>query len=100
MVRCDDGSVYTGVSTDVVRRLSEHSSGGARSARYLRIHRPVELIFTQCVGDRSAALTAEYAIKQLEKTQKEELAAGATTLHAVLAHYATRRAPQRRQRRS
>jgi len=94
MVRCDDGSVYTGISTDVARRLVEHQRGGARSARYLRTRRPVSVIFSQSVGDRSTALSAEHAIKRLEKTQKEALARGATTLHDVLAHYATRRTRQ------
>lgn len=96
MLRCNDGSVYTGVSTDVARRLDEHRSGGARSARYLRTRRPVEVIFTQCVGERAAALSAEYAIKRLEKAQKEELAGGVTTLADVLERYATQRALRRR----
>ena len=92
MLRCNDGSVYTGVSTDVARRLNEHRSGGARSARYLRARRPVDVIFAQRVGERSAALIAEHAIKRLEKNQKEELAGGITTLGEVLARYAMQRA--------
>jgi putative endonuclease len=95
MLRCDDGSVYTGVSTDVARRLNEHQSGGARSARYLRTRRPVDVIFTQRVGERSAALVAEHAIKRLEKTDKERLARGVTTLDDVLARYAVQRARRR-----
>lgn len=95
MLRCNDGSVYTGVSTDVARRLNEHRRGGARSARYLRTRRPVEVIFTERVGERAAALSAEYAIKRLEKTQKEELARGMTTLGEVLERYATQRALRR-----
>jgi putative endonuclease len=95
MIRCSDGSVYTGVSTDVTRRLNEHRGGGPRSARYLRTRRPVDMIFTQCVGERSAALIAEHAIKRLEKTEKERLARGVTTLDDVLARYALQRARRR-----
>jgi putative endonuclease len=95
MLRCSDGSVYTGVSTDVTRRLHEHRGGGARSARYLRTRRPVDMIFTQRVGERSAALIAEHAIKRLEKTDKERLARGVTTLDDVLARYALQRARRR-----
>ncbi len=92
MLRCNDGSVYTGVSTDVSRRLDEHRSGGARSARYLRTRRPLELIFTQRVGSRSAALSIEYAIKQLSKPKKEALAHGEATLADVLEQRTTQRA--------
>jgi len=95
MVRCDDGSLYTGVSTDVARRFREHQRGGARTARYLRTRKPVGMIFTQCVGDRSAALVAEHAIKRLDKPQKEALAAGVMPLRHVLAQYAMRRGQRR-----
>ena len=83
IVRCDDGSLYTGISTDVARRLLEHQRGGTRAARYLRSRLPIDLVFTQCIGDRSAALRAEWAIKRLEKTQKEALARGQLTLDDV-----------------
>jgi putative endonuclease len=84
IVRCADSSLYTGISTDVARRLKEHRSGGPRAARYLRTRMPIDVVFTQRVGDRSAALRAEWAIKQLEKTQKEALARGALSLGDVL----------------
>jgi putative endonuclease len=87
MVRCTDGSVYTGISTDVQRRWKEHQRGGTRTARYLRTRRPVDLIFSAMVGERGAALRAEHAIKQLAKPQKEALAAGALALCAVLHDY-------------
>ncbi len=88
MIRCDDGSVYTGISTDVARRLREHLGGGIRAARYLRSRRPIEVIFSQCVGNRSAALSAEYVIKRLDKPRKESLAAGTIRLRDVLAQRA------------
>ena len=83
MVRCDDGSLYTGISTDVARRLREHQLGGPRAARYLRTRRAIDVIFTRRIGDRSAALRAEWAIKRLEKIQKEALVAGQLTLDDV-----------------
>ena len=92
MVRCADGSVYTGISTDVQRRWREHQRGGARAARYLRTRKPVDLMFSAMIGERGAALRAEYAIKQLEKHQKEALANGALALRAVLDDYDDRRA--------
>jgi len=93
MVRCADGSVYTGISTDVQRRWKEHQRGGARAARYLRTRRPVDLIFSAMIGERGAALRAEYAIKRLEKPQKEALANGALALRVVLDEYDRARAP-------
>jgi len=92
MVRCADGSVYTGVSTDVERRWKEHQRGGSRAARYLKTRRPVDLIFSAMIGDKGAALRAEHAIKQLEKQQKEALAMGAVALQVLLDAYAERRA--------
>jgi putative endonuclease len=92
MVRCADGSVYTGISTDVQRRWKEHQRGGARAARYLRTRKPVDLIFSAMIGERGAALRAEHAIKQLEKQQKEALATGALALRVVLDDYKVRRA--------
>ena len=91
MVRCADGSVYTGISTDVQRRWKEHQRGGARAARYLRTRRPVDLIFSAMIGERGAALRAEHAIKQLEKSQKEALAKGLLALRVVLDDYDHRR---------
>lgn len=90
MVRCEDGSVYTGISTDVLRRWKEHQRGGSRAARYLRTRRPVDLIFSAMIGERGDALRAEYAIKRLEKPQKEALASGVLALRVVLDDYAVR----------
>jgi putative endonuclease len=84
--------LYTGISTDVQRRWKEHQRGGARTARYLRTRKPVDLIFSAMIGERGAALRAEYAIKQLEKPQKEALAKGALALRVVLDDYDHRRA--------
>ena len=83
MLRCGDGSVYTGITTDVERRVGEHRTG-KRGARYLRARGPIELLYSTEIGDRSAASVAEYAVKSLDKSQKEALAAGRLSLHEVL----------------
>lgn len=72
LLRCGDGSLYTGIAIDVARRLAEHEAG-ARGAKYLRGRGPLELAFSQQVGDRSAASRLEYRIKRLSREQKEML---------------------------
>jgi putative endonuclease len=71
MVRCADGTLYTGWTTDVARRVSQHNTG--RGARYTRIHRPVVLVYREEVPDRSAAMRRERAIKKLDRAHKERL---------------------------
>lgn len=72
MLRCADGTLYTGIATDVQRRIGEHELGN-RGAKYLRGRGPLELVFERVIGDRSAAMRVEHCIKQLPKTEKEEL---------------------------
>ena len=72
MLRCADDSLYTGIATDVERRVSEHA-GGTRGAKYLKGRLPVTLVFRCEVGDRSIAQRLEYRIKRLAKTDKERL---------------------------
>lgn len=79
VLRCGDGSLYTGVTTDVDRRLAEHASGGPRAAKYLRGRGPLSLAFSVHVGGKSAALTAERWIKAQPKRRKEEIVAGCLT---------------------
>ena len=79
IVRCGDGSLYTGIATDVDRRLREHESGG-RGARYLRGRGPLQLEFSANLGSRGEAQRYEHRVKQLERVQKEALIAGRTTL--------------------
>lgn len=73
MVRCGDGTLYTGIATDVERRLSEHRSGSIRSARYLRGRGPFTLVLERRIGSRSRALRVEHRIKQLNRAEKENL---------------------------
>jgi len=72
MLRCADGSLYTGITIDVSRRIGEHKQG-KRGAKYLRGRGPFELVYQRAVGDRSIATRIEYCIKQLPKVEKENL---------------------------
>jgi len=76
VLRCGDGSLYTGITTDVARRLIEHASGGPKAAKYLRGRGPLQLAFSAPVGGKSAALSMERWIKAQPKSRKEELVAG------------------------
>lgn len=68
LIECVDGSLYTGITTDVERRFAEHVSG--RGARYTCSHAPARLVASGPVGSRSQALRAELAIKRLPKEKK------------------------------
>lgn len=67
---CADGTFYTGVSTDVGRRVAEHNAGAPVGARYTRGRRPVALVYLETVPDRSRALRREREIKALERAEK------------------------------
>jgi len=71
LIRCKGGHLYTGISTDVQRRLAEHQSG--KGAKYLCGRDPLRLVFQQGIGSRSEALKVEAAIKKLTREAKEEL---------------------------
>ena len=83
IIRCADESLYTGIAVDVARRLREHQAG-LRGAKYLRGRGPLQLVFAQAVGDRSAASSAEHRVKRLDKTAKEALVAGRLSLDDLL----------------
>ncbi len=75
ILRCADGSLYTGWTTDVTQRTKAHNSG--KGAKYTRSRRPVELVFVEEHETKESALRREAAIKKLSKTSKEELIEGA-----------------------
>ena len=75
ILRCGDGSLYTGIALDVARRLEEHRQG-VRGAKYLRGRTPVELVFQQPAGDRAAAQRLEHRVKSLSRAEKEALIGG------------------------
>lgn len=76
ILRTASGTLYTGVTTDVRRRFSEHQAGGARCARSLRGKGPLELVFSEPVGDRSQALSLEWHVKRWSRRHKDELIRG------------------------
>lgn len=76
ILRCCDGSLYTGWSTDVERRLGQHRAGTA--SRYTASRLPVELAFAAQQGDRSAAMREEARIKRLDRGAKLALIAAAS----------------------
>ena len=71
VVRTKDGSLYTGIATDVERRLAEHEGG--TGAKYLRGRGPCRLVYERRIGDRALALRVEHGIKDLPKEEKERL---------------------------
>ncbi len=74
VLRCRDGSLYTGIATDVPRRIAEHERGLIGS-KYLRGRGPFTLVFQAAAPDRAHATRAELAIKRLPKPAKEQLVA-------------------------
>lgn len=74
ILRCSNGSLYTGITTDVERRFSEHCES-PRAARFTRSHRPLTLVFRKKIAKtRGEALKIERQVKRLSKEQKEKLA--------------------------
>jgi putative endonuclease len=73
IVRCGDGTLYTGIATDVRRRVAEHARRDGRGAKYLRGRGPLRLVFAREIGARSLALRIESRIKKFPKARKEAL---------------------------
>lgn len=71
IVRCADGSLYTGIAKDVTARVGEHNAGGG--AKYTRSRLPVELVYAEEASDRSAAQRREAALKKLGANEKRAL---------------------------
>jgi putative endonuclease len=71
ILRCGDGSLYTGITTDVEKRLEAHRSG--KGAKYTRGRTPLELVYSEECGDHSAALKRELEIKNLSREEKLKL---------------------------
>jgi putative endonuclease len=84
IIRCRDGTLYTGISTDVERRLAEHQQGGPKAARYLRGRGPLQLMLTLHACDRGTALKLERRIKRLSRAQKEALIQNPETMHKIV----------------
>lgn len=74
MLRCADGTLYTGIARDAEARAAVHNAG--RGAKYTRTRRPVQIVYREAAADRSAASRREYAIKRLNRKQKTALIGG------------------------
>ncbi len=71
MLRCKDGSFYTGITLEPPRRLAQHNAG--KASRYTRARLPVKMVYLEKCKTRSLALRREYAVKSLTRRQKENL---------------------------
>jgi putative endonuclease len=71
LLRCADGTLYAGSTTDVEARVRAHNAG--RGARYTSGRRPVEVVYREACGSRAAALRREHALKRLTRSAKETL---------------------------
>ena len=84
LLRCADGTLYTGITTDVDRRLAEHNADNALGARYTRSRRPVELVYVEAAESRSAAAKREAALRKLGRGRKLALACTCDPAHTGL----------------
>lgn len=75
ILRCADDSLYTGVTTDLTRRVLEHNES-LKGAKYTRVRRPVSLVYSEAFESRSAACVREAAIKKLSREEKSKLLEG------------------------
>lgn len=82
LIECADGSVYTGITTDVAARFAQHAQG--KGARYTRARKPKAVLASFELADRSSASRAEYRVKRLTPMQKRALADGSLALSSVL----------------
>ena len=71
ILRCGDGTLYTGITTDLEKRFAVHGMG--KGAKYTRGRGPLELVYRENCGNHSAALKREAAIKKLSREEKEKL---------------------------
>lgn len=76
LIRCKDRSLYTGITTNVKRRLEEHQNDERKAAKYLRGKSPLALVWQAKIGDKSTALKMENKVKRLSKVTKEKLVDG------------------------
>ncbi len=73
LIRCRDGALYTGISTDVNRRFTQHQAAGSAGSRYLKGRGPLTLVFQKNLVSKSLALKMERRVKSMSKAKKEQL---------------------------
>ena len=76
MIRCEDNSIYTGMTSNLEKRINEHLSKNKNGAKYTKSHNAIKLETAWKSKDKSLACQLEYQIKQLSKQQKENLISG------------------------
>ena len=84
ILRCEGETLYTGITTDVERRFSEHLVGEARGAKYTKMAKPRELAYSLPIGSRDIAARMEHRIKRLPKEEKEAVVAARFNLVDLL----------------
>jgi putative endonuclease len=84
LVRCHDGSLYTGISTDVAHRFAQHRGEGGAGSKYLKGRAPLTLVFQKNLGSKSLALKVERKVKKLSKARKEELIGAEKHIEAII----------------
>jgi putative endonuclease len=76
LIKCADNTFYTGVTTDIERRVNEHNTDDKKGAKYTRARRPVALVWSEEHPNRTKACQREYEIKRWPRAKKVELAGG------------------------
>jgi len=98
ILRCGNGTLYTGVTTDVSRRLTEHREAKSKGAKCLRSKGPLRLVFKKAIGAKGLALSVEGRIKKLSKVRKETLVGQHGMIEQIIAQ--AKEASDRRVQRS
>jgi putative endonuclease len=88
IVRCRNGSLYTGIATDVERRFAEHQAN--KGSKYLRGRGPLKLVFKKQIGKKELALKIERMVKKLPKLKKEKLIKTEAGLEEILSDISKR----------
>jgi len=83
LIRSRDGSLYTGITTDVKRRFREHQDGGRKGSKYLRGKAPLELVLKREIKSKSLALKVENIVKRMTKTEKEMFVSGKINMRHI-----------------
>jgi putative endonuclease len=81
-LRCNDNSLYTGITTDIKRRLHQHNKTKL-GAKYTRARRPVVLVYSETAADKSTASKREYQLRTLTKKQKEKIVSAYSLSHKL-----------------
>jgi len=72
ILKCSDDTLYTGITTDLARRILEHNTSD-KGAKYTRVRRPVQMVYSEEYSDRSTASKREYKIKKMNRAEKLKL---------------------------